>query len=159
MERHVGRHCGRDFKLPWQRRWPLGWPESTKALFFLGFLFVNCLVACSEFNLSSHGHSEKKLTRFAWQYGRFWRFWIFGFNGHMRPQGHFFSTNRCAQWIPDVILHPKKYSQAIFLNLAKKLTRPYCQGKAGPVQFVYNGEIQHMAHFRIKIKDCLVKLH
>ena len=43
----------------------------------------------------------------------------------MRPQGHFFSTNRCAQWIPDVILHPKKYSQAIFLNLAKKLTRPY----------------------------------
>ena len=66
MERHVGRHCGRDFKLPWQRRWPLGWPESTKALFFLGFLFVNCLVACSEFNLSSHGHSEKKLTRFAW---------------------------------------------------------------------------------------------
>ena len=44
----------------------LGWPESTKAPFFLGFLFVNCLVACSEFNLSSHGHSEKKLTRFAW---------------------------------------------------------------------------------------------
>ena len=31
--------------------------------------------------------------------------------------------------------------------------------KAGPVQFVHNGEIQHMAHFRIKIKDCLVKLH
>ena len=25
--------------------------------------------------------------------------------------------------------------------------------KAGPVQFVHNGEIQHMAHFRIKIKD------
>jgi hypothetical protein len=44
----------------------LGWPESTKAPFFLGFLFVNCLVAYSEFNLSSHGHSEKKLTRFAW---------------------------------------------------------------------------------------------
>ena len=66
MERHVGRHCGRDFKLPWQRRWPLGWPESTKAPFFLGFLFVNCLVAYSEFNLSSHGHSEKKLTRSAW---------------------------------------------------------------------------------------------
>ena len=66
MERNIGRHCGRDFKLPWQRRWPLGWPESTKAPFFLGFLFVNCLVAYSEFNLSSHGHSEKKLTRFAW---------------------------------------------------------------------------------------------
>ena len=58
MERHIGRHCGLDFKLPW--------PESTKAPFFLGFLFVNCLVAYSEFNLSSHGHSEKKLTRFAW---------------------------------------------------------------------------------------------
>ena len=32
--------------------WPLGWPESTKAPFFLGFLLVNdasnCLVACSE---------------------------------------------------------------------------------------------------------------
>ena len=27
-----------------------------------------------------------------------------------------------------MILHPKKYSQAIFLNLAKKLTRPYRGG-------------------------------
>ena len=71
MERHVGRHCGRDFKLPWQQGWPLGWPESTKAPFFLGFLFMNCLVACSGFNLSSHGHSKKKKTRFAWQYRPF----------------------------------------------------------------------------------------
>ena len=50
---------------------------------------------------------------------------IFGFNGHMRPQGHFFLTNRCAQWIPDVILHPNRYSRAIFPNLAKKPTRAY----------------------------------
>ena len=26
---------------------------------------------------------------------------------------------------PDVILHPKRHPQAIFLNLAKKLTGPY----------------------------------
>ena len=52
----------------------------------------------------------------------------------MRPQDHFFSTNRCAQWIPDVILHPKKYSQAIFLNLAKKLTRPYQRRRQVPFE-------------------------
>ena len=35
----------------------------------------------------------------------------------------------------------------------------WSEDEAGPVRFVHNGEIQHMAHFRIKIKDCLVKLH
>ena len=64
MERHVGRHCGRDFKLPWQRRWPLGWPESTKAPFFLGFLFVNCLVACSEFNVELTRSLRKEINSF-----------------------------------------------------------------------------------------------
>ena len=44
-------------------RW--GGLRARRRHFLLGFLFVNCRVAYSEFNLSSHGHSEK-LTRFAW---------------------------------------------------------------------------------------------
>ena len=49
----------------------------------------------------------------------------FRFQRPHATSGSFVFTNRCAQWIPDVILHPKKYFQAIFLNWAKKLTLAY----------------------------------
>ena len=126
MERHVGRHCGHDFKLPWQRRWPLGWPESTKAPFFLGFLFVNCLVACSEFNLSSHGHSEKKLTTEPSESLNRRKTVDFRFQRPYATSGSFFFNKpmRAMDSRRD-FTSKKKYSQAIFLNLAKKLTRPY----------------------------------
>ena len=71
MERHIGRHCVLDFKLPWPWGWPLGWPESTKAPFFLDILFVNCLPTCSELNFILNGHSNTKKPRVAWQYRPF----------------------------------------------------------------------------------------
>jgi hypothetical protein len=50
---------------------------------------------------------------------------------------------------------------ARILQYLDRNSRLFSHDKAGPVQFVHNGEIQHMALFRIKIKDCLclVKSH
>ena len=74
VERHVGRHCGRDFKFPWPRGWPLGRPESTEVPFFAVFLFVGCLMTYSQLNWGSHSHPgglRHEKTRVAWRHRPF----------------------------------------------------------------------------------------
>ena len=59
----------------------------------------------------------------------------------MRLKVIFSLTNRCAQWIPDVILDPKSYSRAIFLNWAKKPTRLYSLLQENPCSSRLSGHV------------------